>query len=57
MGGIGVLLVLIFWTISLAIFYLIIKSAVRNGVLEANQELIDSVRAIERKLDAKKSAE
>ena len=39
------------WIISLAVFYIIIKTAVRNGVMEAHQDLIESVRAIERKLD------
>lgn len=57
MGGIGVLMVLMFWAISLGIFYLIIKAAVKNGVAEAHQELIESVRAIERKLDTAKSTE
>lgn len=41
------------WLISLAVFYFIIKAAVKNGVSEAHQELIESVRAIERKLDSK----
>lgn len=47
MAFFGVLL----WIISLAVFYIIIKTAVRNGVMEAHQDLIESVRAIERKLD------
>ena len=48
----GVFAVLL-WVISLAVFYFIIKTAVKNGVTEAHQELIESVRAIERKLDNK----
>ncbi|MDA8441560.1 MAG: hypothetical protein M0Z55_04205 [Peptococcaceae bacterium] len=42
---------LLLWLISLAVFYIIIKAAVKNGVLEAHEGLIESVRAIERKLD------
>lgn len=47
------LFALALWGISLAIFYFIIKTAVRNGVAEANQELQESVRAIERKLETR----
>ncbi len=47
------LLALILWAISLVILHTIIKSAVKQGVTEANRELVESVRAIERKLDAK----
>ena len=43
----GVLL----WGFTLGISYFIIKAAVRDGVLEAPEELIDTVRAIDRKLD------
>ncbi len=47
------LLALILWAISLVILHTIIKSAVKRGVTEANQELTEAVRAIERKLDTK----
>lgn len=47
------LLALILWVISLVILHTIITSAVKQGVIEANRELIESVRAIERKLDTK----
>lgn len=57
MAGIGGLFALVIWAISLAIFYLIIKTAVKNGVTEAHQDLIESVKAIERKMDTKKNAE
>lgn len=57
MAGIGGLFALVIWAISLAIFYLIIKTAVKNGVTEAHQDLIESVKAIERKMDPKKNAE
>ncbi len=43
---------ILLWLISLAVFYFIIKTAVRVGVLEAHEELIESVRAIERKLSS-----
>ena len=49
----GLLLPLIVWAISLIILHTIIRSAVKQGVSEANRELIESVRAIERKLDTK----
>lgn len=39
------------WAISLVVFYFIIKTAVKNGITEAHRELIESVKAIERKLD------
>lgn len=55
MTGLGGLFALLLWAISLGIFYLMIKAAVKNGVAEAHEELIESVRAIERKLDAKKN--
>ena len=42
---------LILWGFTLAISYFIIKAAVRDGVLEVHEELIDTVRAIERRLD------
>ena len=44
------LLPLIFWAISLVILHTIITSAVKQGVTEANSELIESVKAIERRL-------
>lgn len=50
MGGV---LAILLWALSLVILYLIIKAAVKHGVMEAHQELIESVRAIERKLDNK----
>ncbi len=46
-------LMLIIWMISLAVFYFIIKAAVKNGVAEANQDLLESVLSIERKLSEK----
>lgn len=49
MGG---LFAILLWAVSLAVLYTIIKTAVKNGVAEAHQELIESVRAIERKLDS-----
>jgi len=42
------LLFLSFWFLSLALFYYIIKVAVRNGVRQANSGLIESVREIEK---------
>lgn len=50
MGG---LMAIIVWVLGLVILYTIIKAAVKQGVSEAHQELIESVRAIERKLDLK----
>lgn len=50
MGG---LMAIIVWVLSLVILYNIIKAAVKQGVSEAHQELIESVRAIERKLNFK----
>lgn len=47
------LLPLILWAITLVILHTIIQSAVKQGVTEANRELIETVRAIERKLDTK----
>lgn len=43
--------VIILWLLSIVVFYFIIKAAVKNGVTEAHKDLIESVRAIERKLD------
>ena len=42
------LLFLSLWFLSLILFYAIIKAAVRNGVRQANAELIESVREIEK---------
>ena len=39
---------LILWFLSIALFYYIIKTAVRNGVEQANARLLESVREIER---------
>lgn len=50
MGG---LLAILLWALSLVILYSIIKAAVKQGVTEAHQELIRSVRAIERRPDPK----
>ncbi|WP_407313397.1 DUF6019 family protein [Desulfosporosinus sp. SB140] len=50
MGG---LLAILLWALSFVVMYTIIKAAVKNGVTEAHQELIESVRAIERKLETK----
>jgi hypothetical protein len=36
------------WGLSLILFYYIIKTAVRNGVEQANARLIESVREIEK---------
>ena len=51
--NLGGLLALILWAISLVALHTIIKSAVKQGVNEANRELIEAVRAIERRLDTK----
>ncbi|TGE35851.1 hypothetical protein E4K67_22285 [Desulfosporosinus fructosivorans] len=42
------ILFLILWFLSLALFYYIIKTAVRNGVQQAHAGLIESVRQIEK---------
>jgi len=42
------LLVLILWFLSVALLYWIIKTAVRNGVEQANARLIESVKQIEK---------
>ena len=42
------LLFLCLWFLSLILFYAIVKAAVRNGVQQANSELIESVREIEK---------
>lgn len=49
----GSIIAVFLWVFSLLILYLIIKAAVKQGVAEAHEELIESVRAIERKLDIK----
>lgn len=46
------------WFLGLILFYFIIKVAVRNGVREANAELVRAVRDIEQRLmEIKKDAE
>jgi len=42
------LLFLIFWFLSLALFYYMIKAAVRNGVEQATSRLTESMREIEK---------
>ena len=42
------IIILFMWFLGLALFYYIIKTAVRNGVLQANERLIESVREIEK---------
>jgi hypothetical protein len=42
------LLFLTFWFLGLALFYYVIKTAVRNGTQQANEKLIESVREIEK---------
>jgi len=42
------LLFLCLWFLSLILLYYLIKMAVRNGVRQANSELIESVREIEK---------
>lgn len=42
------LLFLCLWGLGLALFYFVIKAAVKNGVEQANTMLVESVRAIER---------
>jgi|GEM_PF-6369937 hypothetical protein len=39
---------LVLWFLSLALLYFVIKLAVRNGVEQANERLIESVREIEK---------
>ena len=39
---------LILWFLSIALFYYIIKTAVRNGVEQASARLLESVREIEK---------
>lgn len=36
----------------LLLLYMVIKTAVKNGVTEAHQELMESVKSIERKLNS-----
>ncbi|EGW39074.1 hypothetical protein [Desulfosporosinus sp. OT] len=43
----NLLLLFVFWVLGLTIVYFVIKTAVRNGVREANVGLFESVRAIE----------
>lgn len=50
------LLFLILWFLSLALFYFVVKAAVRNGVQQATTELIESVREIEKSVHEMKMA-
>jgi len=48
-----VVVVVFFWLFGLTILYRIIQAAVRSGgVVEVQNDLLESVKAIERKLDA-----
>jgi hypothetical protein len=49
-------MVVFLWILNIVILYLVIKFAVKHGVTEAHEELIESVRAIERKLDVSKNS-
>lgn len=44
------LLFLCLWLLGLALLYYVIKTAVRNGVEQANARLVESVREIERSI-------
>lgn len=50
------LLFLCIWFLSLALFYYVIKVAVRNGVKQVHSGLIESVREIERSVEEIKKA-
>jgi hypothetical protein len=50
------ILFLILWSLSLILFYYIIKTAVRNEVEQANARLLESVRRIERDIHEIKQA-
>lgn len=50
------LLFLCLWFLGLALFYYVIKAAVRNGVRQANAGLIESVRVIEKSVGEIKKA-
>ena len=50
------LLFLCLWLLSVALLYLVIKTAVRNGVQQANERLVESVRAIEKTVYEMKKA-
>jgi hypothetical protein len=39
---------LVLWFLGLTFFYYVVKTAVRNGVLQANEELVESEKAIKR---------
>jgi hypothetical protein len=39
---------LVIWFLGLTFFYYVVKTAVRNGVLQANEELVESEKAIKR---------
>jgi multisubunit Na+/H+ antiporter MnhG subunit len=49
---IGSFIAAFFYIIGLVILYLVIKAAVKNGITEAHKDLIDSVKAIERKINS-----
>ncbi|MDR3599696.1 MAG: hypothetical protein P4L49_04320 [Desulfosporosinus sp.] len=40
--------ILVLFFLGLALFYYVVKAAVRNGVLQANEDLIESERTLER---------
>ena len=40
--------ILLIWFLGLALFYYVIKTAIRNGVKQANVGLVESVREIEK---------
>ncbi|AFQ46241.1 hypothetical protein [Desulfosporosinus meridiei] len=44
----GQIVFLIVWIFSFALLYYLIKTAVTNGVREANQQILESVKQIER---------
>jgi hypothetical protein len=47
---------LILWFLGLALFYFVVKIAVRNGVQQANEKLIESVKEIEKSVREIKNA-
>ena len=46
----GQVVFLIVWVFTFALLYYVIKTAVRNGVQEANDSMLESVRQIERSI-------
>jgi multisubunit Na+/H+ antiporter MnhG subunit len=52
----NITLFLLLWLLSLALFYYIIKAAVRNGVQQVNARLVESVREIEKAVHEIKKA-